>query len=64
MSGTMRRLVSTFTSEETLELSIATVDQSEPMDDEVLIRVEASPINPADLGSMFGPADMATAKAA
>ena len=64
MSETMRRLVSTLTSEGKLELSIATVDRPEPRDDEVLIRVEASPINPSDLGAMFGPADMATAEAA
>jgi len=64
MSGTMRQLVSTLTNEGQLELSIATVDRPEPTDDEVLIRVEASPINPSDLGAMFGPADMATAQAA
>ncbi len=64
MSGIMRQLVSTLTSEGKLELSIATVDRPEPTDDEVLIRVEASPINPSDLGAMFGPADMSTAEAA
>ncbi len=64
MSGTMRQLVSTLTSEGKLELSIATVDRPEPTDDEVLIRVEASPINPSDLGAIFGPADMSTAEAA
>ena len=64
MSGTMRQLVSTLTSEGKLELSIVSVDRPEPTDDEVLIRVEASPINPSDLGAMFGPADMATAEAA
>ena len=64
MSGTMRQLVATFTSEEQLELSMRTVDKPEPIDDEVLIRVEASPVNPSDLGAMFGPADMATAEAA
>ena len=64
MSETMRQLVSTLTSEGKLELTIATVDRPEPTDDEVLIRVEASPINPSDLGAMFGPADMSTAEAA
>lgn len=63
MSGTMRQLVSTLTREGKLELSIVSVDRPEPTDDEVLIRVEASPINPSDLGAMFGPADMATAEA-
>ena len=64
MSETMRQVVSTLLSEGKLELSLATVDRPAPQDDEVLIRVEASPINPSDLGAMFGPADMATAKAA
>ena len=34
-----------------------------PGPDEVLVRIEASPINPSDLGLFFGPADMTTAKA-
>lgn len=63
MSETMRQLVSKVTSEGKLELSIATVEKRDPRDDEVLIRVEASPINPSDLGAMFGPADMETAEA-
>jgi NADPH2:quinone reductase len=35
----------------------------EPKDDEVLVRVEATPINPSDLALLFGLADMSTAKA-
>ena len=31
-------------------------------DDEVVVRVEATPINPSDLGLLIGPADMSTAK--
>ena len=62
MSETMRQLRSTVTEDAKLELSIATVDRPEPREDEVLIRVEASPINPSDLGAFFGPADMSTAK--
>ena len=34
-----------------------------PGADEVLVRVEAAPINPSDLGLLFGPADMGTATA-
>ena len=33
-----------------------------PGPDEVLIRVEATPINPSDLGLLFGAADMRTAR--
>jgi NADPH:quinone reductase len=31
-------------------------------DEELLVRIEATPINPSDLGLLFGPADMATAR--
>ena len=45
-----------------LELSLVSVPVPEPGADEVLVRVEASPINPSDLGLLVGAADMATAK--
>jgi NADPH:quinone reductase-like Zn-dependent oxidoreductase len=45
-----------------LEVSLANVPTSEPKDDEIVVRVEATPINPSDLGLLFGPADMAAAK--
>jgi NADPH:quinone reductase-like Zn-dependent oxidoreductase len=46
-----------------LELSLTSVPIPEPANDEVLVRVEASPINPSDLGLLVGAADMSTAKA-
>jgi NADPH:quinone reductase-like Zn-dependent oxidoreductase len=46
-----------------LELSLASVPIPEPGPDEVLVRVEASPINPSDLGLLVGAADISTAKA-
>jgi NADPH:quinone reductase-like Zn-dependent oxidoreductase len=45
-----------------LELSIVKVPVPEPGPDEVLVKVEASPINPSDLGLLVGPADMSQAK--
>jgi NADPH:quinone reductase-like Zn-dependent oxidoreductase len=45
-----------------LELSLANVPVPEPAADEVVVRVEATPINPSDLGLLIGPADMSTAK--
>jgi NADPH2:quinone reductase len=45
-----------------LELSLAEVPVLQPGPDEVLIRVEAAPINPSDLGLLFGAADMSTAR--
>ena len=47
----------------TLELALETTQIPEPGEDDVVVRVEASPINPSDLGMLFGPADMSTAKA-
>src|ERR1700683_3340415 len=46
-----------------LEISLVRVPTPEPSADEVVVRVEASPINPSDLGLLIGAADMATAKA-
>jgi NADPH:quinone reductase-like Zn-dependent oxidoreductase len=45
-----------------LEISLLSVPTPEPAEDEVLVRVEATPINPSDLGLLVGAADMATAK--
>jgi NADPH:quinone reductase-like Zn-dependent oxidoreductase len=44
------------------ELSLAKVSTPAPAADEVVVRVEASPINPSDLGLLLGAADMTTAK--
>ncbi len=57
------QLQSLVTDRGTLELSLATVPVPTPGENEVLVRVEASPINPSDLGLLFGMADMSTAEA-
>ena len=41
----------------------AEIPVPEPGEGEVLVRVEATPINPSDMGLLFGPADMTTARA-
>jgi len=46
-----------------LELSLASVAVPEPAPNEVLVRIEAAPINPSDLGLLFSAADMSTANA-
>jgi NADPH:quinone reductase-like Zn-dependent oxidoreductase len=46
-----------------LEISLAHVAVPEPGPDEVVVRVEAAPINPSDLALLVGAADMTTAKA-
>ena len=45
-----------------LELSLASVPIPMPQPDEVVVRVEGSPLNPSDLGLLFGAADMTTAR--
>lgn len=57
------QLQSLVTDRGTLELSLETVPVPTPGENEVLVRVEASPINPSDLGLLFGMADMSTAEA-
>jgi len=46
-----------------LEISLVEVLTPDPGPDEVVVRVEATPINPSDLGLLVGAADMSTAKA-
>ena len=46
-----------------LEISLLDIATPEPGPDEVVVRVEATPLNPSDLGLLFGAADMSTAKA-
>ncbi len=48
----------------TLRLSLDSVAVPAPGSDEVVVRIEAAPINPSDLGLLIGPADMRTARLA
>ncbi len=61
--GVGLQLRSLVTPEGELEISLAQVPIPKPGADEILIRVEASPINPSDLGLLLGPADLSTLKA-
>jgi NADPH2:quinone reductase len=49
-------------SQGSLELSLVENTIADPGEDEVIVRVEAAPINPSDMGLFFGPADMLSAK--
>lgn len=46
-----------------LEIALAEIPVPVPKADEVLVRIEASPLNPSDLGLLFGAADLANMKA-
>jgi NADPH:quinone reductase len=59
---TGQQLRSLVTPDGTLELSLLAVPIGEPQPNEVVIRVEAAPINPSDLWLLFAGADMGSAK--
>lgn len=56
------QLRSLVTPEGRLEVSLVRVPTPVPGPGEVLVRVEAAPLNPSDLGLLLGPADPATAR--
>ena len=58
---TSKEIRSMVTAEGNIEISIATTEIPTPSDNEVLIKVEASPINPSDLGLLISfAADLTT----
>jgi len=63
MSFSGRQMRSTIDANGTLTLSLENVTVGEPGDEEIVVRVEAAPINPSDLGLMLGPADISTMRA-
>ncbi len=62
MSQENLQLRSLVTADGTLEVALHEAEIPQPAADEVVVRVEAAPVNPSDLGVMFGPADMSTAR--
>ena len=59
----MLQMQSTVLADGHLELAVVDVPQAEPGADDVVIRVEAAPINPSDLGLLLGGADPTSAQA-
>ncbi len=57
------QLHSKITSSGELELSLAMVPTPTPGENDIVVRVEAAPINPSDLGLLLGPADISAASA-
>ncbi|OYX51128.1 MAG: NADH oxidase [Alphaproteobacteria bacterium 32-64-14] len=45
-----------------LELSLVKLPVADPAPDEIVVRIEGTPINPSDLGLLVGPADVSTLK--
>ena len=55
------QLVSTISDDNKLTLSLKDIEMPQPSADEVVVRIEAAPLNPSDFGVMFSAADMSTA---
>jgi len=62
LPATALQLRSLIKSSGELEITLADVPVPDPAPDEVLVRIEASPVNPSDLGLLFGAADLSTAR--
>ncbi len=57
-----KQIKSKISREGLLTISLDEVEVPEPGDDQVLIKVQATPINPSDLGLLVGPADISSLK--
>ncbi|MBB1424397.1 zinc-binding dehydrogenase [Pseudoalteromonas sp. SG43-7] len=62
MTDTNIQLTSTISEDNKLTLALRNIDMPQPGADEVVIRIEATPLNPSDLGVLFSAADMSSAK--
>jgi NADPH2:quinone reductase len=62
MNETTLQLRSLLREDGVLRLSLEETPVPEPAAHEVVVRIEATPINPSDLGLLFGAADMSTAR--
>ncbi|NCP18449.1 MAG: NADH oxidase [Erythrobacter sp.] len=61
MTTTGKQIFTTLESDGTLTVEIATSEFPEPKGNQVLVRMEAAPINPSDLALLLGPADLENA---
>ena len=61
LPSTMRQLRSLVTADGELRLSIESIDMPVPGPDEILVRVDAAPINPSDLGLLLAGGDVTKA---
>ena len=58
---TSKQLFTNITSDGQLEISQSELDVPKPKPHEVIVKIEATPINPSDMWPMFGPADLSEA---
>ena len=62
MAFTGKQLHTTLSAEGVLTVEIVDHEWAAPSGTQVLVQVEATPINPSDLALLFGPADTANAQ--
>ena len=62
MAQKTRELRSTVNKDGVLTLSLAEIVLNDPASDEIIVRIEAAPINPSDLGLLLGPANAASVR--
>jgi NADPH:quinone reductase-like Zn-dependent oxidoreductase len=62
--ATALELRSTLTDDGVVTMGIRSADVADPAEDQVVVRVEAAPINPSDLGMMLAGGDAGAARAA
>ena len=62
MTVSGKRLLTTLGEDGTLTVEIAPADFADPTGSQILVKVEAAPINPSDLGLLFASADTAGAR--
>jgi NADPH:quinone reductase-like Zn-dependent oxidoreductase len=58
---TSKQLFTHISTDGTLEISLKNVEVPQPKSHEVIVRIEAAPINPSDMWPMFGPANLSEA---
>jgi NADPH:quinone reductase-like Zn-dependent oxidoreductase len=61
MAVTAKQITSTLGNDGTLTVALTEREMPTPTGHQVLVKVEAAPINPSDLALLFGPADLAEA---
>ena len=60
LENSLNQIRSNISSDGVLSINIHSSEIPEPNEGEVLVKVEASPINPSDIGLLIGPADVST----
>ena len=61
MTDTNTQLISTISADNKLTLTLQDIEMPQPTENDIIVRIEAAPLNPSDLAVMFSAANMSTA---